>query len=228
MITTVTLRKTLVFLLVLTSLNASANIFYIRIEKIPGFEKYGPQFEFLGNNVKYFNHWTPSWNYKANKDSLVAGLKRCYTTFAKLDSGNVELELLLGDISHYLYNLNQESYAQTAIGHYNKSIELAPDDFRPLWFLGNHYTLANIQDKSVDLFFKAQSKLPEDVYPDFWNEYAMATAIANMPSHTIFAMDKARAILKEPGYFEEQVGETVRKRIKPSRADSVYVPKDLW
>jgi hypothetical protein len=222
------MKKLLTILFTLITLNSSGNVFYIKLDNIPDFTKYQIQFEFLTNNAQFYNHWTPTWNYEVSKDSLVAGLKRCYNIFSKIDNGNLEVNLLLGDISHYLYNLNEEEYFEIAESHYRKSIEIAPSDFRPAWFLANHYSLANNQVKSIEFFLKAQNILPKDEPADFWNEYALATAIANMPSHSIFAMDKARKILKEPGYFETQVGQSIHKRIIPVKSDSTYNFKNIW
>jgi len=49
-----------------------------------------------------------------------------------------------------------------------------------------------------------------------------------MPSHSIYAMDKAKDILKEPGYFEAQLGQTIRKRIIPVDRDSSYSYNRIW
>jgi hypothetical protein len=211
-----------------STLNLYGNIEYINIRNIPDYEKYGSHFSFLAQNVQYFNHWVPEWTYDANKDSLILGLKNCFTTFKQLDSNNIEINLLLGDISHYLYNLNEEDYNDSAIIYYNRAHILDPKDFRPFWFKGNHYALSNNQQESVKNFLDAQSILPKIVPADFWNEFAYATALANMPSHSIYAMDKAKEVLKEPGYFEVQLGETVRKRIVPVNRDSSYSYNQIW
>jgi hypothetical protein len=222
------MKRSLIILFILTTVASSGNIFYIKFDQIPNYEKYQYQYEFLTDNVQFFNHWTPTWTYEANKDSLIAGLKRCYSIFSMKDSGNVEVNLLLGDISHYLYNLNEEKYYAVAENFYRKSIELAPDDYRPLWFIANHYTLANNQEKSIEYFLKAQNLLPEGEPADFWNEYALATALANMPSHSIYAMGKAKKILTEPGYLEAQLGGSIYKRILPLNSDSTYNFKNIW
>ena len=41
-------------------------------------------------------------------------------------------------------------------------------------------------------------------------------------------MDKAKSILKEPSYFEEQLGQTIYNRIIPVKSDSVYNNIDIW
>jgi|WetSurMetagenome_2_1015567.scaffolds.fasta_scaffold53306_1 hypothetical protein len=222
------MKRILFLLLTLQTFSLHGNIQYINIRNIPDYEKYSTQFTFLAQNVQYFNHWVPEWTYDVNKDSLILGLKNCFTTFSQLDSNNIEINLLLGDISHYLYNLNEEEYNDNAIRHYHKAKELDSNDYRTFWFLGNHYTLSANQSESVKNFLKAQTMLPKKVPADFWNEFAYATALANMPSHSIYAMSKAKETLKEPGYFEAQLGETIRKRIVPVDRDSSYNYNKIW
>ncbi len=49
-----------------------------------------------------------------------------------------------------------------------------------------------------------------------------------MPSHCIYAMDKAKSILGEASYFEEQLGQSIYNRIIPVRNDSIYSYSDIW
>jgi len=222
------MKNLLSVLIFCSTLNLYGNIQYINIKSIPDYEKYDKHFGFLAQNVQYFNHWVPQWSYDVNKDSLILGLKECYSTFTLLDSNNIEINLLLGDISHFLYNLNQEEFNDYALLYYNKALKLNALDYRPNWFMGNHYNLSNNQQEAVRNFLKAQSLLPKNVPADFWNEFAYATALANMPSHSIYGMDRAKEILKEPGYFEVQLGQTIRNRIIPVDRDSSYSINRIW
>ena len=49
-----------------------------------------------------------------------------------------------------------------------------------------------------------------------------------MPSHCIYAMDQAKLILGEASYFEQQLGESIYKRITPVNRDSTYKYSDIW
>ena len=215
-------------ILTLSTLTIFGNINYVQFDKIPDFEKYSDKFSFIIENEGYYNHWQPDWTYEISKKSLVKGLKESYDLFSKLDNENIEINLLLGDISHYLYNLHEDKYYELAVKHYQKAMDLEPNDYRPLWFIANHYALSNVQDKSIEYFLKSQKLLPANEPAAFWEEYTFATAVANMPSHCIFAMDKAKSILGEPSYFEEQLGQTIYNRIIPVKSDSVYSYMDIW
>jgi tetratricopeptide (TPR) repeat protein len=216
------------FLLTLSTLTIFGNINYIQFEKIPRSDKYIDKYDFIKNNERYYNHWQPDWTYDISKKSLVKGLKESYDLFSKLDNENIEINLLLGDISHYLNNLDEDKYYELAVNHYRKAIDLAPNDYRPLWFIANHYAQSNVQDKSIEYFLKSQKLLPSDEPAAFWEEYTFATAVANMPSHCIYAMDKAKSILGEPSYFEQKVGQTIYNRIIPVKMDSTYGYTDIW
>lgn len=222
------MRTIFTLIFTLSTLTVFGNINFVQFDKIPDSEKYSDKITFIIDNEGYYNHWQPDWTYDVSKKSLVKGLKESYDLFSKLDSKNIEINLLLGDISHYLYNLHEDEYYELAVNHYQKAIDLAPNDYRPLWFIANHFALSNVQDKSIEYFLKSQKLLPTNEPAAFWEEYTFATAVANMPSHCIFAMDKAKSILKEPSYFEEQLGQTIYNRIIPVKSDSIYNYTDIW
>lgn len=222
------MRTTITLFFALLALNAFGNIEYVHFDEIPDYEKHIDKINFLKENVRYYNHWEPDWTYDVSKDLLVKNLKEIYEIFSKLDNKNIEINLALGDISHYLYNLSEEEYFDLAVNAYEKSIELSPEDYRPLWFIANHYAFSNVPDKSIEYFLKSRDLLPTDEPAAFWEEFSFATGIANMPSHCIYAMDKAKSILGKPGYFEEQLGKSIHNRIIPVNSDSTYKFIDIW
>jgi hypothetical protein len=114
------MKKTLLTLLTLLSIDAWGNINYIQIKQIPNYQDYSNQFDFLFNTVQYYNHWVPEWSYDVSKKSLIQDLKDSYNLFSFIDSNNLEINLLLGDISHYLYNLQEDDFYNIAINHYEK------------------------------------------------------------------------------------------------------------
>jgi hypothetical protein len=94
--------------------------------------------------------------------------------------------------------------------------------------LANHYALSNLTEKSIHNYKKAIKLLPSNVPAEFWENYAVATSIANMPTNCIFGMDKAKLILGEPSNFEKELGKTIHDRILPAKPDSTYKKEDLW
>jgi hypothetical protein len=94
--------------------------------------------------------------------------------------------------------------------------------------LANHYAHSNAQNESIEYFLTSEMLLGYEVPSDFWEEYAFATALANMPSHSIYGMQQAKKILGHPGYFENQLGDAIKNRIEPIDASSTYEMEDIW
>ena len=205
-----------------------ANINYLDIDKISSNEKQVADFNYIRENQGYFDHWTPKWTYDKPKEELVKRLEDIYSGFSAITPKNTELFLLLGDISNYLYNLEDSSYYHSAVSNYESAVILSPKDYRCYWFLGYHFALSNVPDSAVINFFNAQNLLPSEQPADFWNEFAFTSAITNMPSHCMYAMDNAKHILGTPGYFERELGETVYKKRVAVNRDSFYKKKDIW
>jgi hypothetical protein len=223
------MKKHFLFLIgALFTLNIVANINYIDISKISDDAKHLNAFNYIKENVQYYEHRKSEWPFEKPKQEFIDKLHENYATFSSISKKNTELYLLLGDISHYLYNLDDSVYFKNAVSNYNSAIKKSPNDYRSYWFLGFHYALSNEPAKATDNFILAEKLLPKEHPADFWNEYAMATAISNMPSHSIYAMDRAKKILGKAGSFEEQLGETVLKRIEPVDKFKSFKKKEIW
>ena len=221
-------KITILLIGILTTVNVFSNVNYIEMSKISAERKNRTAFNFIKDNQQYFDHWTNEWNYDKSQKELIKNLRDNYATFSSIATKNGELYLLLGDIAHYLYNLNDTAYYRLAISNYNSAIEIYPNDYRAYWFLGYHYVLSNVPTLGIDNFLKAQQLLPTKQPADFWNEFAWSTAMTDMPSHCIFAMDKAKSISGTAGSFESQLGQTIYKKIVDVDKDLSYEKEDIW
>ncbi len=215
------------FTLTLITLQTSANVNYIDIDKITHDSKLITAFNIIKDNTKYYDHWSNQWSYDKPKQDLITQLREQYKSFSTLAT-NEETLLLLGDIAHYLYNMDDTAYYSIAEKNYLEAIRSNPKDYRAYWFLGYHYALSNVPVLAIDNFIKAEKILPSQQPADFWNDYAWATAVANMPSHCIYAMDKVKSISGKEGSFQQQLGETIYKRITPVDKNQSYGKKDIW
>ena len=213
---------------ILISINTFANMNFIDIAKISNDSKFVTVFNSIKDNQEYYNHWSNEWNYDKPKEGFIKMLRESYSTFSTITVKNTELYLLLGDISHYLYNLDDTASYEKAVSNYNSAINASPKDYRCYWFLGYHFALSNVQNSTIDNFLKAQALLPTEEPAEFWNDYAMATAMTNMPSHCIYAMDKVKSITGKEGSFETQLGQTIYKRIVAVEKDKSYKKEDIW
>lgn len=222
------MKKFIAIGLILIGFQSFSNVNFIQFDKIENSQNHLTNINFLKENVGYFNHWTAEWNYDISKKKLIKELKNCYDIFSKLDKQNLEVSLLLGDISHYLYNLSEEDYFKIAESHYKKAIEIAPNEFRPFWFIANHYALSAVSDKAIENYSIAQKLLPPNEPAEFWEEFTFATMTSNMISHSIYGMKRAEQILGKPSYIEESLGETIKKRLIEVDRNKDYDFRDIW
>ena len=221
-------RSILILTLLVLTHEIFADVNFIDFKKISADEKYINAFEFIKDNLEYYDHWTNEWTYTKPKEELADMLRDDFTLFSSIKVKNTELFLLLGDISHYLYNLDVSSYYESAVGNYDSAIRLSPKDYRCYWFLGYHFALSNVPDSAVQNFLKAQTLLPNDAPAEFWNDYAWTSAVTNMPSHCIYAMDKTKSIPGAEGSFHTKLAEVIYNKIVPVDRDSSYKKEDIW
>ncbi|MCK5741556.1 MAG: hypothetical protein KAH48_05010 [Chlorobi bacterium] len=186
------------------------------------------QYKFLVSNQGYYLNWSNSWEHDIPKDSIIKKLNNCYDNFKTYDSTNIEINLFLGVISSYLYNLEEHTYFAETEKYFKRAIKLSSEDYRGYWFLAIFYANAGVSLESIKYFKIAESKIPPNEHSAFWEEYAFATGIANMPSHCIYAMEKTKKILGYTGNYESALGETIRKRIVEISPDTSISKYDLW
>jgi hypothetical protein len=218
---------TLLFSL-LISFAVTANINQIDIKKVTTDASRVELFRWLIENQSYYSHWTPEWNADKSREELSKKLTEVYGSFLVARAKSVDYQLLLGDVAHYLYNLDVKEYYDSAVTHYKKAKQVAPNDFRTDWFLAFHYAQSSALDKGVSLFLMAEKELPAKTPAEFWSEYVWTMSVANMPSHAIFGMDQEKKILGKKGFLEEQLGETIRKRLIAVDRDSTYQRNQIW
>src|SRR4051812_29782751 len=84
--------------------------------------------DFLKNNEQLYNHWSPKWNSYITKTTVIKKLKALYGVIDSITTKNTETWLLLGDIAHYLYNLDVEDFYDKAVADYNQAQSLSPKD----------------------------------------------------------------------------------------------------
>jgi len=223
------MKQTIIFIFsILFTLDIFANVNFIDISKIIGDSTYIAAFNYIKENKQFYDHWTNEWTYDKPKQELIKNLREIYTSFSSIENKSTELFLFLGDISHYLHNLDDAAYYGIAVTNYNNAAKVSPNDYRCYWFLGHHYALSSIPTQAIDNFIKAVKLLPSNQSTDFWNDFAWATAVTNMPSHCIYAMDKVKSISGKQGSFENQLGDNIRKRIVEVDKDNSYKKEDIW
>jgi hypothetical protein len=222
------MKKLLLLALSLTALTVQANIANIDFVKVTKDKTLLAELGFVKDNLSYYYHWSAQWEHDITRVELIAKLEGIYTTSQAKGIKGAELHLLLGDLSHYMYNLEADKYYQIAVGHYTDAAKSAPKDYRTGWFLANHYATSNNPMLAVTTFKKTEKLLPAKPSADFWEEYAYCTALANMPSHSLYAMSKSQEITGKQGNMEKQLGMIVQKNIQMLDRNKEYEATDIW
>src|SRR5580658_6756867 len=86
-----------------------ADVKFVNFRKIDPSGQFNAHERFLLDNLAYYDHWSPDWGvYDISKDSLIWELKACLRVYQPLRTDEFERFLLLGEVAHYLYNLDQK------------------------------------------------------------------------------------------------------------------------
>jgi hypothetical protein len=183
---------------------------------------------YLKTNQSYCDHWTKDWVYPIQKSKLMHGLREQYSVMMGYDNDELELQLLMGLTAHFLYNLDDTAYFEVAITHFKKALSLNTGDGRAMWAMAKHQALSGRIIDGWQWMEKASLALSMEDQKDFWNDYAMIAAMANMPAHSIKGMEEYKKMNHRPSYFESKMGNAIRARIVPVNKDSIYAKEQIW
>lgn len=222
------MRLRLFILTLLTSCFVFGKTTYISADKLPVSKENDLHIQFVRNNEKYFTKGAPQVEIGIGKVGLVEGLKSALSFYTVQDAANLEVNLLLGDISAYLSYMKEPTFFDAAVSYYKKAIQLEPMDYRAFWFLGTLYYHASDWARAVDYLKMAQTRLPKEEPVEFWEKCAQGAYQASMPTTCLFAMDRARALLNRPSDFEREFGASVRSKITGVSSAYSYTNKELW
>jgi hypothetical protein len=187
-----------------------------------------PLVTFLQNNVGLYDHWVHNWAYPVPKDVAVKNLTSLYDHLEKLDNKNLEDDLLAGDVAHFLYNMELDTYYEKAVDNYNKAMRLSPNDYRVYWFLGNHYALSNNPIKAIQNYATSLKLSTGDPGGYFWFDYAFATFTAGMPSTSRYAIEHSVKDFGKADKMSSLFIEQLKKASKVPVADTTIAIKDMW
>lgn len=214
--------------LVCSSQTASANINLIDFSLVPYPKEQQSKIDFLKQNVSLYNHWSPQWQAGIAKSEVVDNLKSLYVVIDQIPNKNAETYLLLGDIAHYLYNLDAQDFYDKAVYNYTKAKDLSPDDYRVYWFLGNHHALAAEPTLAIQTYQLAQKHLPAKAPFIYWADYSGACANAGMLSTAYYAAHQASVAQGTTSEVEQQVARMVKKTYIPPRIDTTIQDREVW
>jgi len=204
-----------------------ADVKFLDFKKIDPSGQFKTHQQFLLENLAYYDHWAPDWIYDIPKDSLIRELKRCLYIYEPLRTDELERCLLLGEIAHYLYNLDERAYYDTAETFYKEAIGANAKDCRGYWFLGYAYVTSDEIDKGVAAFRQALQLADDQTGVDFWQEYAFAMVLAGKPFHCRYGLDEYK---RRGGSSKlwKMMDSTFRAKCLGADPDITYRGMALW
>lgn len=217
-----------VLVLMILSQCAYANINAIDFSKVHIPQKLQKNIAYLKENDHIYDHWSQKWQYGTPKDTVISRLSYIYGQVSAIAGKNEETYLLLGDVAHYLYNLDQEPYYQKAIDNYITAIKMAPDDYRAHWFLANHYSLSAQALLGISTYKTAFKYLPQKPNAHFWADYSVACATAGMLSTSYYAAHQLSLAEGSTSHMETDMATTISRNVRIPPVDTTIAAKDLW
>lgn len=221
---------TTLMLLILSS-NLYANIRYINYSNFPNLSNHETQILYVLNHENYMDDWVPKWEYDIDKQEL---LERMIVIHDELNSefqknpNNIDLCLFLGEISHFLYNLNESDYFDKANNYYDKAVEIEPRDFRSKWFKGYHLIQSNKPIMGMELLLYAETALEAKNMPShFWIEYCIGSFQSQMYFHALKGYNNFLITRKEnEGAQLSSIIDSLKEKIITPNINQDY--KDIW
>jgi tetratricopeptide (TPR) repeat protein len=218
----------LILLMALSLQKAPANINAIDFSLISSSPQLKSKIDFLRQNQRLYDHWSPEWNATIPKQQVINNLTSLYDGLVRPDNKNAETYLLLGDIAHYLYNLNMEEFYNKAVENYKKAGSLSPNDYRVYWFLANHYSLSAQPTLAIQTYQVAQKFIPERPSFLFWTDYSIACANAGMVNTAKFAAHQASLTQGRRTDIEDQISVIAKNQSVATPVDTTLQDKDVW
>lgn len=214
------------FLFVVKSAAANVNAIDFSLVNYP--HALQADIDFLKSHDYVYNHWVHDWIADVPKEKVTGTLTRLFSEIGKLSPKNAEIYLLLGDIAHYLYNMEVDEYYQRAVDNYEHAKALSPGDYRIYWFLGNHYALSDKAVLAIQTYQIAFHYKPASVRQFFWADYSVACATASMLGTARYAARQESIMEGQKSYVEKELVPILGARLRAAPVDSAVKSDEIW
>jgi hypothetical protein len=211
---------------------STASLKDIRTDKLPPEESVEKAYAEAVAVERFAHEWSDKWRYETPKDDVVSTLKDGLDRLQRAvvtAPDNSELLLLTGLVAHYAYNVDVQEAYEVAVRSLQQAHKLAPDDYRPEWFLGVHKCQAGVVKEGMELLSAIEDHSAwEHLSPDFWDDYVSSALLANMPAHALRAGDHLSKLKAPPSQYRDSLLEIARKRFQTPDTSATYSDKDVW
>lgn len=175
--------------------------------------------------------WTNKWAYNTPKESVTSKLALALQELRSAEGvsqQNEELWLLTGLVAHLAYNVDVDETYEVAVSSFEKARQVAPDDYRAVWFLASHRCQSNELKAGMEQMLAVENKVPWQQLPiEFWDDYINCSTLALMPAHTLRAVDHAVHLGEKASSYDFAV-DVAHKRYIIADVNATYPAHDVW
>lgn len=180
----------------------------------------------------YCRFWQPNWNYPVSKESATHRLQEDLKTVEsalQAHPNSVELELLIGLLAHYAYNLDVPNSQDKILHALNQAHTLAPQDLRASWFHASFLCQTTRSAEGAGELLKIENEFPSDQLPAaFWSDYFECANTTNMPAHATRAASLLGNLHSPDLARWQEVVDADKKRFQPFNPGKHYDPHEVW
>jgi len=222
----------IMILLIAVSINLAANIKYINYKSFPAYDEHWKDIAFVFEHEYYMEVYVSEWNYDIDKTGLVDKMESIFTLFSSLlerDPENMDLHLFIGEVAHFLYNLDVSEYYEIANEYYKKAMEIEPKDIRSHWFQGFHLSQANKPIEGMGKMQYVSTAMPPlQMPPYFWIEYAISAYYSQMYWSSLRAIEYFKELIDDDVPIADTMYNTLNSKLIIPDVYSEYETNDLW
>jgi hypothetical protein len=211
---------------------ALASLKDIHLEKLPQDAAVLKAYADVATVEDMVKTWHDPWTFDTPRATVAALLKSSLEELAKVNNAkprNEELLLLIGLVATYAYNADLNGLHGLATDTIAMAKRLAPDDYRPEWFLGNlQCQTLELKQGMVRLLAIESSVKWDQLSAGFWDDYLYCASLTDMPAHALRASTYIAKLNAAPSKDRDIAIDVARKHfITPDPAKN-YSWQEMW
>ena len=133
-----------------------------------------------------------------------------------------------GEISRFLYNLEEHEYYEIGNNYFNLAREIDPKDYRPDWFQGFFKVQAARLSEGMTLMKPIAEQLNDHLPPYFWTDYAIASYISLMHWTSYDAYKKYKSFGIDDVDSLDSIYKEFESKIIMPKQNKKYEAKEIW
>ncbi len=204
-------------------------IVFPNIKKYKQIEK---EIIFLYNNQYMLRGYQITWNFEIPRTEVIKKIEGILEKVKKIErynKKNIDFMLLKGDIAHFLYNLDAMQYDKLAIRSYERAEKIDKNDYRPVWFLANHYCLSSRHEKGIKLFREIlPGPEPEKIDWHLWGDYCDCALQAGMVANSLMGLKYVIKLTKETTPANKEFLKKLQNLMKAPNPDKDMAADEMW